>query len=128
MIVQCELIVPTILVVLNVNVKMDILVMEDPVPIIMNALTELVDVISMLSVLITMVVFDVSVELDSSVMVSCVKISMNVLRVCHRVVQWHHVLKNEVDFNVYVVMSRISILSHNKQGRKLLPLGGACEI
>ena len=98
---------------MNVHVKMDIWVMEDLVPMIMNAMMEVLDVISTLNVLITKEVFDVNVELDSLVMVSCVKISMNVLREYHRVVHWHHVLKNEAVINVCVVMSRISNLIDN---------------
>ena len=98
---------------MNVHVKMDIWVMEDPVPMITNAMMEVLDVISTLNVLITKEVFDANVELDSLVMVSCVKISMNAHRVYHRVVHSHHVLKNEAVINVYVVMSRISNFIQN---------------
>ena len=110
---QFELIALTMPVVMNVHVKMDIWVMEDLVPMITNAMMEVLDVISTLNVLITKEVFDVNVELDSLVMVSCVKISMNVHREYHRVVHWHHVLKNEAVINVCVVMSRISNLIDN---------------
>ena len=108
---QFELIALTTLVVMNVHVKMDILVMEDLVPMIMNVSTEVPDAILTLNVLITKVVSDVNVELDSLVMVSCVKISMNVVKVYHHVVQWHHVLKKEEDINVYVVKLWVSTLN-----------------